>query len=50
MPGGDLQPDPPPMKSRTPATWAKLLAVWCVGLVSWALYLVAILYLWMKFM
>ena len=35
---------------RSAATWAKLLAVWAVGLVSWALYLVAILYLWIKFM
>jgi hypothetical protein len=44
----DLQPDPPPMTKRSAATWAKLLAVWSVGLLSWALYLIAILYLWMK--
>ena len=47
---GELQPDPPPRHSRSPATWAKLLAVWAVGLVSWTLYLIAILYLWVKFL
>lgn len=35
---------------RAPATWVKLVAVWAVGLVSWSLYLVAILYLWIKFL
>ena len=47
---GELQPDPPPTKLRSPATWAKLLAVWGVGLVSWTIYLIAILYLWIKFL
>ena len=36
-------------RGRSAVTWAKLLAVWAVGLVSWALYLAAILYLWIKF-
>lgn len=35
---------------RAATTWAKLLAVWAIGLVSWSLYLVAILYLWIKFL
>jgi hypothetical protein len=47
---GDLEPEPPPIKSRSAATWVKLLLVWCVGLVSWTIYLVALLYLWVKFM
>jgi hypothetical protein len=47
---GELQPDPPPTKTRSPATWAKLLAVWSVGLISWTIYLIAILYLWIKFL
>ena len=51
---GALPPDPPPptppTPSRSAATWAKLLAVWGVGLVSWTIYLIAILYLWIKFM
>jgi hypothetical protein len=57
MPGGDLQPDPPTpptppptVQKRSAATWAKLLAVWGVGLVSWTIYLVAILYLWIRFL
>ena len=47
---GEMQPDPPPTFSRSSTTWAKLLAVWAVGLVSWTIYLVAILYLWIKFL
>ena len=35
---------------RSATKWAKLLAVWAIGLVSWSLYLVAILYLWIKFL
>ena len=45
----DPQTDPTRPK-RSAATWAKLLAVWGVGLVSWTIYLVALLYLWIKFM
>jgi hypothetical protein len=37
-----------PGRGRSPATWAKLLAVWAVGLVSWTFYVLAILYLWIK--
>lgn len=33
---------------RSPATWAKLLVVWTIGLAVWAIYLIAILYLWIK--
>ena len=47
---GDPEPDSPPRPKRSAATWAKLLAVWGVGLVSWTIYLVALLYLWIKFM
>ena len=39
-----------PGRGRSPTTWAKLLAVWAVGMISWTLYLVAILYLWIKFL
>jgi hypothetical protein len=37
-----------PGHGRSPATWVKLMAVWAVGLVSWTIYLIAILYLWIK--
>ena len=47
---GDLQPEPPPIQTRSAGTWAKLLVVWGVGLVSWTIYVVAILYLWIKFL
>ena len=39
-----------PGRGRSAATWAKLLTVWAVGLVSWTLYLIAILYLWIKWL
>jgi hypothetical protein len=38
--------NPPP--PRTLGTWAVLLAVWGVGLVSWAIYLSALAYLVVK--
>ena len=37
-----------PGRGRSAATWAKLVLVWAIGLVSWTLYLIAILYLWFK--
>jgi hypothetical protein len=35
---------------RSAGTWAKLLLVWGVGLVIWALYIVAILYVFFRVM
>ncbi|MEA2734472.1 MAG: hypothetical protein QOE14_923 [Humisphaera sp.] len=35
---------------RSATTWAKLFVVWAIGLVSWTLYVIAILYLWMRFL
>ena len=39
-----------PRTGRSATTWVKLLLVWAVGLVSWTIYLIAILYLWIRIM
>ena len=39
---------PRPPQRRSVATWVKLLIVWAVGLVSWAVYGVAAIYLMSK--
>ena len=36
---------PPSAARRSLGTWAKLLLVWSLGLVSWALYGIAAIYL-----
>ncbi|MGH7214129.1 MAG: hypothetical protein ACREIT_05140 [Tepidisphaeraceae bacterium] len=33
-----------PQPARSIGTWVKLLAVWCAGLVMWAIYLALIVY------
>ena len=39
---------PPPPQRRSAGTWVMLLFVWSVGLVSWALYGIAAIYLLSK--
>jgi hypothetical protein len=41
---------PPSPQRRSLGTWAALLVVWSIGLVSWAVYGVAAIYLLTKVM
>ena len=41
---------PPPPPRRTVGTWLLLLVVWSIGLLSWALYALAAIYLLSKVM
>ena len=38
------------VRKRTVSQWAVLLGVWVAGLVVWAIYLVALAYLFFKFL
>ena len=33
---------------RSPGMWLKLLLVWAAGLMSWAIYIIAILYIFFR--
>ena len=46
-----MSDDPPESGPRRSAgTWVKLFAVYCIGLASWAIYLIALIYLLYKFL
>jgi len=44
------EPPQPIVKKRSVSQWLVLLGVWGVGLIVWGIYIIAIVYLFFKFL